>query len=109
MSSRRKPGSTFPPFGRRTVGPGFRRDDIKAMIGLGNWGRRALIGLPFLGLAVFFLLPLAIVAAISLAESADAIPPFTPLLSRTPSGLESHATLSNYRELAESCLRVYAN
>jgi putrescine transport system permease protein len=79
------------------------------MIGLGPWGRRALIGLPFIWLAVFFLLPLAIVAAISFTESADSIPPFRPLLSLTAAGLESHATLANYRELAEGCLLVYAN
>jgi putrescine transport system permease protein len=79
------------------------------MTGLGSWGRRALIGLPFVWLAVFFLLPLAIVAAISFAESADAIPPFAPLLSLTPSGFESHATLANYRELLEGCLHVYTN
>ncbi|HEX3953092.1 MAG TPA: ABC transporter permease subunit [Stellaceae bacterium] len=78
------------------------------MIGLGAWGRRLLIGLPFLWLAVFFLLPLAIVAAISFAESADAIPPFLPLLARTPAGLASHITLDNYRDLTEACLRVYA-
>jgi putrescine transport system permease protein len=78
------------------------------VIGLGAWGRRLLIGLPFLWLAVFFLLPLAIVAAISFAESADAIPPFLPLLARTPAGLASHITLDNYRDLAEACLRVYA-
>jgi putrescine transport system permease protein len=79
------------------------------MTGFGTWGRRALIGLPFLWLAVFFLLPLAIVAAISFAESADAIPPFAPLLSLTPAGLQSHATLASYRELAEGCLHVYTN
>jgi putrescine transport system permease protein len=79
------------------------------MIGLGSWGRRALIGLPFLWLAGFFLLPLAIVAGISFAESADSIPPFRPLLSLTPAGLQSNATFANYRELAEGCLRVYAN
>ncbi len=79
------------------------------MIGLGAGGRRALILLPFLWLAVFFLLPLVIVAGISLAESADAIPPFRPLLSLTSAGLKSHATSANYRELAEGCLRVYAN
>jgi len=72
------------------------------------WLRRVLIGLPFLWLAVFFLLPLAIVAAISLAESVDAIPPFRPLAEATPTGVESHATLANYRELAEGCLWVYA-
>src|SRR5712692_6785546 len=79
------------------------------MIGLGIWQRRVLIGLPFLWLAVFFLLPLGLVAGISLGESADAIPPFRPLLGLTSAGLESHLTLANYRELAESCLRVYAN
>ena len=79
------------------------------MIGLGRWGRRALIGLPFLWLAVFFLLPLAIVAGISVSQSADAIPPFRPLLSATSAGLHLDATLANYRELAEGCLRVYLN
>jgi putrescine transport system permease protein len=79
------------------------------MIGLGIWERRVLIGLPFLWLAVFFLLPLTLVAGISLAESADSIPPFRPLLSRTAAGWEGHLTLANYRELAEGCLRVYAN
>src|SRR5438874_12438095 len=79
------------------------------MTGLGVWQRWVLIGLPFLWLAVFFLLPLGLVAGISLAESADAIPPFRPLFSLTSAGLENHATLSNYRELAEGCLRVYAN
>jgi putrescine transport system permease protein len=79
------------------------------MTSLGIWGRRALIGLPFVWLLVFFLLPLAIVAAIGFAESADAIPPFTPLWSLTPAGLQSHATLASYRELAEGCLHVYTN
>ena len=71
------------------------------------WLRRVLIGLPFLWLAVFFLLPLVIVAAISFAETADAIPPFQPLVAVTSVGLESHATLSGYRELVEGCLRAY--
>src|SRR6266700_785356 len=79
------------------------------MIGLSVWERRALIGLPFLWLAVFFLLPLVLVGGISLAESADAIPPYRPLVSLTSAGWESHLTLASYRELAESCLRVYAN
>jgi putrescine transport system permease protein len=79
------------------------------MIGLGIWEKRALIGLPFLWLAVFFLLPLAIVAGISLAESADAIPPIKPLIGLTSAGLANQATLANYRELAQGCLKVYAN
>ena len=44
------------------------------MTGIGAGLRRFLIGLPFIWLMVFFLLPLAIVAAISFAESADSIP-----------------------------------
>ncbi len=77
------------------------------MTGIGPWLRRALIALPFLWLGLFFLLPLAIVAAISFAESADRIPPFAPLLTTGPAGLESHATLANYCTLAQGCLRVY--
>ena len=68
------------------------------MTGLGSGLRRALIGLPFVWLGAFFLLPLAIVAAISFAESADAIPPFRPTW-----------TLANYCTLAQGCLRIYAS
>jgi putrescine transport system permease protein len=68
------------------------------MTGIGPWLRRALIGLPFVWLGVFFLLPLAIVAAISFAESADAIPPLRLIW-----------TLANYCTLAGGCLRVYAS
>jgi putrescine transport system permease protein len=78
------------------------------MSAVNPWLRRVLIGLPFVWLAVFFLLPLAIVAAISLAESADAIPPFRPLIETSAGGLETRATLANYRQLAEGCLLVYA-
>ena len=73
----------------------------------GRCGRVFLIGLPFLWLAVFFLLPLAIVAGISLTESADAVPPYAPLWTRSPSGIEINATLANYTALCEGCLRAY--
>jgi putrescine transport system permease protein len=62
------------------------------------WLRRFLIVLPFAWLTVFFLLPIAIVAGISVTESADAIPPYAAVF-----------TFDNYRELAQSCLRAYAN
>ena len=62
------------------------------------WLRRGLIGLPFLWLAVFFLLPIAIVGGISFAESADTIPPYAAVL-----------TFDNYRELLRGCLRAYVN
>jgi putrescine transport system permease protein len=79
------------------------------MIGIGAGLRRVLIGLPFLWLAAFFLLPLLFVLGISFAESADSVPPFRPLFGvGAAGGLESHATLANYRELAAGCRKVYA-
>jgi len=68
------------------------------MTGIGAGLRRFLIGLPFVWLTVFFLLPLIIVAAISFAESADAIPPFTLT-----------GTLTNYAALCSGCVRVYVS
>ena len=68
------------------------------MTGIGTGLRRLLIGLPFIWLTVFFLLPLAIVAAISFAESADAIPPFKLVW-----------TVANYRALCTGCLSVYTS
>ena len=68
------------------------------MTGMGAGLRRFVIGLPFVWLGVFFLLPLAIVAAISFAESADAIPPF-----------KLDWTLANYRALCTGCLSVYTS
>jgi putrescine transport system permease protein len=68
------------------------------MTGIGAGLRRFLIGLPFIWLMVFFLLPLAIVVAISFAESADAIPPFKLIW-----------TMANYRELCSGCLGAYTN
>ena len=73
----------------------------------GRWQRALLIGLPFLWLEVFFLLPLAIVAGISLTESADTVPPYAPLWTRSASGLEINATLANYAAQCRGCLRAY--
>jgi putrescine transport system permease protein len=68
------------------------------MTGIGAGLRRFLIGLPFIWLMVFFLLPLAIVAAISFAESVDSIPPFKLIW-----------TMANYRALCSGCLGAYTN
>src|SRR5258708_114711 len=79
-----------------------------AMTRYWGWRRWALIAPPFGWLAVFFLLPLGVVAAISLAQSADAIPPYTSLVTHGPNGLESQATLDNYRLIAGD-LHAYLN
>jgi putrescine transport system permease protein len=73
-------------------------------------GRRwLLIGPPFLWLFAFFLLPLGIVAAISLTQAADTIPPYTALISRGDGGIEFHASAANYRLLAQGDVRAYVN
>ena len=79
------------------------------MIGIGRLGRLVLIGLPFLWLVLFFLLPLLIVLKISLAESVVGIPPYTPLLADDGSGLKFEATLANFVLLAgdDLYLRAY--
>jgi putrescine transport system permease protein len=45
-----------------------------------GWGRRAVILVPYLWLAIFFLAPFVIVLKISLSQSVLAQPPYTPVL-----------------------------
>src|SRR5262249_13209726 len=42
-------------------------------------------------------------------QSADAIPPYTPLVTHGPGGFESHVTLESYRLLGEGGFRAYGN
>jgi putrescine transport system permease protein len=74
------------------------------MIGIGRLGRVMLIGVPFLWLGLFFLLPLLIVLKISLAHSAIGIPPYTPLIA----GRAVHASLANFMLLVSDDLYLRA-
>jgi putrescine transport system permease protein len=76
--------------------------------GFGRFGRLALIGLPFLWLALFFLMPLLIVLKISLAQSVIGIPPYTPLVEHQGGALRWHATLANFQLLAADDLYLRA-
>ena len=67
-----------------------------------------LIGVPFLWLALFFLLPLLIVVKISLAESRLGYRPYTPLLVDSGQRLEWHATLANFALIASDDLYLRA-
>ncbi len=78
------------------------------MIGIGRFGRLVLIGLPFLWLVLFFLLPLLIVLKISVAESVIGIPPYTPLLADDGGALKFRATLANFALLAADDLYLRA-
>jgi putrescine transport system permease protein len=78
------------------------------MIGIGRVRRLLLIGVPFLWLALFFLLPLLIVVKISLAESVVGIPPYTPFFTHDVTGLKLQATLASFALLASDQLYLRA-
>jgi putrescine transport system permease protein len=71
-------------------------------------GRQVVIGIPFLWLCLFFLLPFFIVTKISFAESALAIPPYTEIYSFVEQKFQLMLNLSNYGILAEDELYLAA-
>lgn len=80
---------------------------------VGSWrqslGRRAVLGVPFVWLLIFFLVPLLIVAKISISEIRVGVPPYEPLLEfadGTFVGLR--ATFNNFQLLFEDSLYVGA-
>lgn len=73
-----------------------------------NLGRRLVIGTPFVWLALFFLLPFAIVLKISFSEAAVAIPPYTEVFSYADQQLQILVNLGNYLFLSEDALYLAA-
>ncbi len=73
--------------------------------GMDNLWRRFVIGMPYLWLSVFFLLPFLFVLKISFADPIVALPPFTSLFDFSKEGGRwFHITLDNYRFLLEDDL-----
>lgn len=72
------------------------------------WRRWAVLALPYAWLALFFLVPFAIVFKISLAQQAIGIPPYTPLLAQDQSGWHIQVTSSNYAFLLSDSLYAIA-
>lgn len=71
-------------------------------------GRHAVIGVPFLWLFLFFMLPFFIVLKISFAEADVAIPPYTEIYSFVEQKLEVVLNLGNYVMLSEDELYISA-
>ncbi len=73
--------------------------------------RWAVLALPYAWLALFFLVPFAIVFKISLAAQTIGIPPYTPLLVQDQSGWHIQASAANYAFLLSDSLyaRAYLN
>ncbi|SDZ79296.1 ABC transporter permease subunit [Rubrimonas cliftonensis] len=75
-----------------------------------NWGRAAIIGLPYLWLLMFFVAPFLIVLKISFSEPAIAQPPYTPTWDSW-AGVQayfSNFNVGNYLFLIEDPLYVGA-
>ena len=68
------------------------------------WGRRLIIGVPYLWLLLFFLVPFLIVAKISVSSAEIAIPPYSSIVEYFDEVLTFHLNLGNYLFLAEDKL-----
>ena len=62
------------------------------------------LAVPWLWAALFFLLPLAVIAVISLAQVRVGVPPYTPLLGRAGGHITVNASLDSYRMLLADSL-----
>lgn len=71
-------------------------------------GRQLVIGVPFLWLFLFFMLPFFIVLKISFAEADVAIPPYTEIYSYVEQKLQVLLNLGNYVMLSEDELYIAA-
>ncbi|WLG96101.1 ABC transporter permease subunit [Pseudomonas sp. FP198] len=71
-------------------------------------GRQLVIGVPFIWLFLFFMLPFFIVLKISFAEADVAIPPYTEIYSYVDQKLQVLLNFANYAMLSEDELYIAA-
>ena len=71
-------------------------------------GRQMVIGIPFLWLFLFFMLPFFIVLKISFAEADVAIPPYTEIYGYVDQKIQLLLNLSNYSMLGDDELYIAA-
>ena len=71
-------------------------------------GRQVVIGVPFLWLCLFFLLPFFIVTKISFTEAALAIPPYSEIYTYAEQKFQLLLNLSNYAILGDDELYISA-
>jgi len=71
-------------------------------------GRQMVIGVPFIWLCLFFMLPFFIVMKISFSEAALAIPPYTDIYTFTEQKFQLLLNLGNYTLLADDQLYLSA-
>ncbi|RUT42553.1 putrescine ABC transporter permease PotH, partial [Pseudomonas sp. PAMC 29040] len=71
-------------------------------------GRQMVIGIPFLWLFLFFMLPFFIVLKISFAEADVAIPPYTEIYSYVDQKIQLLLNLGNFAMLGDDELYIAA-
>jgi putrescine transport system permease protein len=71
-------------------------------------GRQLVIGVPFIWLFLFFMLPFFIVLKISFAEADVAIPPYTEIYTFAEQKLQLLLNLGNYAMLGDDELYIAA-
>ena len=71
-------------------------------------GRHVVIGVPFIWLFLFFMLPFFIVLKISFAEADVAIPPYTEIYSYVEDKVQLVLNMANYGLLTEDELYISA-
>ena len=71
-------------------------------------GRKIVIGIPFLWLCLFFLLPFFLVMKISFSEAALAIPPYSEIYTYAEQKLQLFMNVGNYLMLTEDELYISA-
>ena len=87
---------------------GFQDHPERSLAFKGLWGRRAVIGIPYIWLLLFFLVPFAIVVKISFSMADIAIPPYTQVIEYLDEMLTINLNLGNYLFLAEDSLYLQA-
>jgi putrescine transport system permease protein len=80
----------------------------RALAAVGISGRALVIAAPAIWLAIFFLVPLAVVFSISLTMKQFGRPPYTPLLTNEDGTVQLTLHLSNYLRLFTDSLYVAA-
>lgn len=73
-----------------------------------SWGRRLIIGVPYLWLMLFFLIPFLIVVKISFASAEIAIPPYSAIMEYVDEVLTFNLNLGNYLFLGSDEMYVEA-
>lgn len=73
-----------------------------------HWSRRALVSVPYLWLALFLLIPLALIIKVSFADAIRAIPPFSDLTEWDDGALSIRISVNSFLLLFDDSMYIEA-